>query len=194
MALINSKWRKTASDNAIDAVARVGGVGIAAYVLNEIQNPEEGEISNIRDTMIKVSAPGLALLGVAGDIFLSHPVLRAFCQGLYAYAVPRTLANFSKDLSEAMGWDPMPEFATKDKKEKPKTPAITDGENNGTTAGVIMNGASTQIMNGSNFNANTTPYVVIPPQVVEDAAKEVKEKFASDDDIKGLAKAMLINN
>lgn len=196
MPLINSKWRKTASDNAIDAVARVGGVGIAAYVLNEIQNPEGSEVSNIRDTMIKVSAPGLALLGVAGDIFLTHPVLRAFCQGLYAYAVPRTLANFSKDLSEAMGWDPMPEFATKDEKEKetPKTPAITDGSNNGTTAGVIMNGASTQIMNGSNFNANTTPYVVIPPQAVEQAAKEVKEKYASDADIKGLAKAMLINN
>lgn len=196
MPLINSKWRKTASDNAIDAVARVGGVGIAAYVLNEIQNPEGSEVSNIRDTMIKVSAPGLALLGVAGDIFLTHPVLRAFCQGLYAYAVPRTLANFSKDLSEAMGWDPMPEFATKDEKEKetPKTPAITDGSNNGTTAGVIMNGASTQIMNGSNFNANTTPYVVIPPQAVEQAAKEVKEKYASDADIKGLAEAMLINN
>lgn len=196
MPLINSKWRKTASDNAIDAVARVGGVGIAAYVLNEIQNPEGSEVSNIRDTMIKVSAPGLALLGVAGDIFLTHPVLRAFCQGLYAYAVPRTLANFSKDLSEAMGWDPMPEFATEDEKEKetPKTPAITDGSNNGTTAGVIMNGASTQIMNGSNFNANTTPYVVIPPQAVEQAAKEVKEKYASDADIKGLAKAMLINN
>lgn len=205
MALINSKWRKTASDNAIDAVARVGGVGIAAYVLNAIQNPEGGEISNIRDTMIKVSAPGLALLGVAGDIFLSHPVIRAFCQGLYAYAVPRTLANFSKDLSEAMGWDPMPEFQTNDGKTPPKAalPENAPSENDGTTSGIpaIKNGTTTtQIMNGTNanFNANTTPYVVIPPQVVEDAAKEVKEKYASEDDelkdIKGLAEAMLINN
>ena len=177
MALINNKWRKDAGDNAVNAIARVGGVGLAAYVINQIQNPTE-EVSNIRDTMIKISAPALALLGVAGDMFLSHPVLRAFCQGLYAYAVPRTVANFSKDLSEAMGWQPMPEFA-------PNTG--TSGIGNPP----IMNGVG-----NTGFNPTTTPYVVIPPQTVENAAKEVRKEVASESesDVKGLAERMLINN
>lgn len=184
MALINNKWRKDAGDNAVNAIARVGGVGLSAYVINQIQNPTE-EVSNIRDTMIKISAPALALLGVAGDMFLSHPVLRAFCQGLYAYAVPRTVANFSKDLSEAMGWQPMPEFAPNTGTSGIGNPPIM----NGVQRRAIMNGVG-----NTDFNPTTTPYVVIPPKAVENAAKEVRNEVTSESDVKGLAEKMMINN
>jgi len=182
MAMINSKWRKDAGDNAVNAVARVGGVGIAAYVIEQIQNPKDSQTpSNIRDTMIKISAPGIALLGVAGDLFLSHPVLRAFCQGLYSYAVPRTVANFSKDLSEAMGWNPMPEFNT----------------NGGNVSGIgnpaIMNGVDKPaIMNGV---GNPRVLTYTPRPAVNNTTPTVTHKVDdSEQSIRGLAEAMLINN
>lgn len=181
MALINPKWRKDAGDNSVNAVARVGGVGIAAYVIEQIQNPKNSQTpSNIRDTMIKISAPGIALLGVAGDLFFSHPVLRAFCQGLYSYAVPRSVANFSKDLSEAMGWNPLPEFNT----------------NGGNVSGIgnpaIMNGVNPAIMNG----VGNPRVVTYTPRPAVQAARPATAAPAvnSEQSIRGLAEAMLINN
>lgn len=188
MAFVNKKWRRDIGDNAVNAAARIGGAGLAAYAINKMLTIEgTTPQSNMQKTLAIMGAPGVAVIGLLGDLFVENPIVRAFCQGLYTYAAPRTIANMNDDLAEAFGWTKAPDF-----------------ESNTGTSGignpVIMNGVGNPpIMNGVGsaraISTQTTPYVVIPKKAVQNAATtQVEEKASEEASVKGLAEAMLINN
>lgn len=103
MALINSKWRRDAGSNAADALARVGGCGLSAAILTKLTTPDFTSKSDVNKTIGNIASPCVALLGVAGDMFLAHPMLRAFCQGLYTYAIPKSIAVIAPAVGAYMG-------------------------------------------------------------------------------------------
>lgn len=153
MAFVNKKWRRDIGDNAINAAARIGGSGIAAYAINKLQTIDDATAtqSNLKRTLAIVGAPGITILGLCGDLFVENPIVRAFCQGLYTYGAARTIANMNDDLATEFGWKAAPTL-----------------KNNG-VSGVpgIMNGVNRPaIMNGTSY--------IAPRQAIANAANTVK--------------------
>lgn len=101
--MINKKWRKDASDNAVSALMRVGGCALTSIVLKKVTSDSFTAQSNVNKTIGNIASPFVAALGVAGDIFLANPSLRAFCQGVYTYAVPKTVAQIAPAVGAYMG-------------------------------------------------------------------------------------------
>lgn len=176
MAFVSKKWRRDIGDNVIDAAARIGGAGLAAYAVNKMQTIEGGTPqSNMQKTLAIMGAPGITVIGLLGDLFLENRIIRAFCQGLYTYGAARTAANTNDGLADAFGWQHSPDFAS----------------NTGTSgigSPVIMNGTSTPaIMNGVGY----TP--AHKPDYAQYAAQSAPTSTA-ESTVAGLAEAMLINN
>lgn len=175
MAFIKKNWRRDIGDNSINAAARIGGAGLAAYTINKFQTIEGALQGNMQKTLAIMGAPGLTIVGLLGDLFVENPIVRSFCQGLYTYAAPRTIANMNDDLADAFGWKHAPQFA-----DNTGTAGIGAPIMNGTPA--IMNGVP-PIMNG------------ISPSAYQQVANTVRQSAPqADSEVKGLAEAMLLNN
>ena len=175
MAFIKKNWRRDIGDNSINAAARIGGAGLAAYTINKFQTIDGALQGNMQKTLAIMGAPGLTIVGLLGDLFVENPIVRSFCQGLYTYAAPRTIANMNDDLADAFGWKHAPEFA-----DNTGTAGIGAPIMNGTPA--IMNGVP-PIMNG------------ISPSAYQQVANTVRQSAPqTDGEVKGLAEAMLLNN
>lgn len=176
MAFIKKNWRRDIGDNSINAAARIGGAGLAAYTINKFQTIEGALQGNMQKTLAIMGAPGLTIVGLLGDLFVENPIVRSFCQGLYTYAAPRTIANMNDDLADAFGWKHAPQFADNTGTAGIGVPPIM----NGTPA--IMNGVP-PIMNG------------ISPSAYQQVANTVRQSAPqADGEVKGLAEAMLLNN
>lgn len=175
MAFFKKNWRRDIGDNSINAAARIGGAGLAAYTINKFQTIEGALQGNMQKTLAIMGAPGLTIVGLLGDLFVENPIVRSFCQGLYTYAAPRTIANMNDDLADAFGWKLAPQFA-----DNTGTAGIGAPIMNGTPA--IMNGVP-PIMNG------------ISPSAYQQVANTVRQSAPqTDGEVKGLAEAMLLNN
>lgn len=175
MAFIKKNWRRDIGDNSINAAARIGGAGLAAYTINKFQTIDGALQGNMQKTLAIMGAPGLTIVGLLGDLFVENPIVRSFCQGLYTYAAPRTIANMNDDLADAFGWKHAPQFA-----DNTGTAGIGAPIMNGTPA--IMNGVP-PIMNG------------ISPSAYQQVANTVRQSAPqADSEVKGLAEAMLLNN
>ena len=175
MAFIKKNWRRDIGDNSINAAARIGGAGLAAYTINKFQTIDGALQGNMQKTLAIMGAPGLTIVGLLGDLFVENPIVRSFCQGLYTYAAPRTIANMNDDLADAFGWKHAPQFA-----DNTGTSGIGAPIMNGTPA--IMNGVP-PIMNG------------ISPSAYQQVANTVRQSAPqADSEVKGLAEAMLLNN
>lgn len=179
MAFINTKWRRDIGDNAINAAARIGGTLAASYAINKLQTIDGTQPeSNMQQTLAIMGAPAITIVGLLGDLFVENPIVRSICQGMYAYAAPRTLANMNDDMADAFGWKQAPKFE--------------DNTNTGTSGignPAIMNGAArAAIMNGvGNTYTAATAYQQTANAVRQSAPK-------TDSDVRGLAEAMLHNN
>ena len=101
--MINKKWRRDASDNAINALMRVGGCALTSIVLKKVTSEAFTSQSNVNQTIGNIASPIVSAAAIAGDIFLANPMLRAFCQGVYTYAVPKTVAQIAPAVGEYMG-------------------------------------------------------------------------------------------
>ena len=171
MALINSKWRKDAGSTAGNALARVAGSGIAAVILEKLTSADFTGKSDVNKTIGNLAGPVVSLLGIAGDLFLAEPMLKAACQGMYAMAVPKSIAVIAPSIGSYMG--------------------LTGLDENSMPA--IMNGVNTPaIMNGV---GNPRVLTYTPRPAVNNTTPTVTHKVDdSEQSIRGLAEAMLINN
>ena len=171
MALINSKWRKDAGSTAGNALARVAGSGIAAVILEKLTSADFTGKSDVNKTIGNLAGPVVSLLGIAGDLFLAEPMLKAACQGMYAMAVPKSIAVIAPSIGSYMGLTGLDETAM---------PAIMNGVN----TPAIMNGVG---------NPRVVTYT---PRPAVQAARPATAAPAVDSEqsIRGLAEAMLINN
>lgn len=172
MALINSKWRKDAGSTAGNALARVAGSGIAAVILEKLTSADFTGKSDVNKTIGNLAGPVVSLLGIAGDLFLAEPMLKAACQGMYAMAVPKSIAVIAPSIGSYMG--------------------LTGLDENSMPA--IMNGVNTPaIMNGV---GNPRVLTYTPRPAVNTTTPTVKTTKVNDSEqsIRGLAEAMLINN
>lgn len=171
MALINSKWRKDAGSTAGNALARVAGSGIAAVILEKLTSADFTGKSDVNKTIGNLAGPVVSLLGIAGDLFLAEPMLKAACQGMYAMAVPKSIAVIAPSIGSYMG--------------------LTGLDENSMPA--IMNGVNTPaIMNGVG-NPRVLTYTPRPAVNTTPTVKTTKVDD-SEQSIRGLAEAMLINN
>lgn len=180
MAFINNKWRRDIGDNAINAAARIGGTLAAAYAIDKMQTIEGGTTpqSNMQKTLAIMGAPGITVLGLLGDLFVENPIVRSLCQGMYAYAAPRTLANMNDDMADAFGWKHAPSFESN-----------TDPGTSGIGYPAIMNGAArAAIMNGVGNPAHTAATAY---QQTANAVRQSAPKTESE--VRGLAEAMIMN-
>lgn len=171
MALINSKWRKDAGSTAGNALARVAGSGIAAVILEKLTSADFTNKSDVNKTIGNLAGPVVSLLGIAGDLFLAEPMLKAACQGMYAMAVPKSIAVIAPSIGSYMGLTGLDETAM---------PAIMNGVNKP----AIMNGV------GNPRVVTYTPRPAVQAARPATAAPAVN----SEQSIRGLAEAMLINN
>lgn len=173
MALINSKWRKDAGSTAGNALARVAGSGIAAVILEKLTSADFTGKSDVNKTIGNLAGPVVSLLGIAGDLFLAEPMLKAACQGMYAMAVPKSIAVIAPSIGSYMGLTGLDENSM---------PAIMNGVN----TPAIMNGV------GNPRVLTYTPR----PAVNTTTTPKVKTTKVDDSEqsIRGLAEAMLINN
>lgn len=171
MALINSKWRKDAGSTAGNALARVAGSSIAAVILEKLTSADFTGKSDVNKTIGNLAGPVVSLLGIAGDLFLAEPMLKAACQGMYAMAVPKSIAVIAPSIGSYMG--------------------LTGLDENSMPA--IMNGVNTPaIMNGV---GNPRVLTYTPRPAVNNTTPTVTRKVDdSEQSIRGLAEAMLLNN
>lgn len=168
MALINSKWRKDAGSTAGNALARVAGSGIAAVILEKLTSADFTGKSDVNKTIGNLAGPVVSLLGIAGDLFLAEPMLKAACQGMYAMAVPKSIAVIAPSIGSYMGLTGIDETAM---------PAIM----NGVTTPAIMNGVG---------NPRVVTYT---PRPAVQAARPATPSVDSEQSIRGLAEAMIMN-
>lgn len=172
MALINPKWRKDAGSTAGNALARVAGSGIAAVILEKLTSADFTGKSDVNKTIGNLAGPVVSLLGIAGDLFLAEPMLKAACQGMYAMAVPKSIAVIAPSIGSYMG--------------------LTGLDEN--SMPTIMNGVNTPaIMNGV---GNPRVLTYTPRPAVNTTTPTIKTTKVDDSEqsIRGLAEAMLINN
>ena len=173
MALINSKWRRDAGSTAGNALARVAGSGIAAVILEKLTSADFTGKSDVNKTIGNLAGPVVSLLGIAGDLFLAEPMLKAACQGMYAMSVPKSIAVIAPSIGSYMGLTGLDENSM---------PAIMNGVN----TPAIMNGVGNpRVLTYTPRPAvNTTTTPTVKTTKVDD----------SEQSIRGLAEAMLINN
>lgn len=173
MALINPKWRKDAGNNAGDALARIGGCALTAAILKKLTDPAFTGKSDVNKTIGNIAAPTISLLGVAGDLFGGHPMLRAFSQGVYTFGIPKAIAVIAPSIGDYMGLKGI---------DATSMPAIMNGIRG------IAPKAQPAVMNGA------PAYPVVPEKTREAKPTTPAPEGATSNDAKALAEAMLINN
>lgn len=144
-SLVNSKWRKDASANAVSGVMRVLGCVIAAAALNKVTSTEFTSKSDVNKTIGNVAGPAISILGIAADLFLGNDMLRGLGQGMYTFAIPKSVAIIAPAVGNYMGLSGI---------SANSTPAIMNGVNR------------PAIMNGTSY--------VAPRQAIANAANTVK--------------------
>lgn len=175
--MINKKWRKDASDNAIDALMRVGGCALSSILLKKVTDANFTSKSNINKTIGNLASPTVALLGLAGDIFLDNKMLRALCQGMYTYAVPKTVAQVAPAIGAYMGLNGVPAILH-------GTPAILHG-----TQFPALPAAAPQYA-----TAAATPAQAAMMAVAQNAAAAPAVEPEEVDAVGALANSMLISH
>lgn len=196
MAFVNKNWRRSIGDNVVNAAARIGGAGLAAYAINKMQTIESKDgkdgkpQSNMDKTLAIMGAPGIAVVGLLGDLFMENPIVRSFCQGLYCYAAPRTVANMNDELADAFGWKHAPSF----EEEKKATNKNGGTAGIGTVRAALTSGTATSrpaIMNGTaSTGMGSAPNSTV---AFTRAANNVKQQAVDVNDIKDLAEAIIMN-
>lgn len=138
MAFINKKWRRDIGDNAVEALMRVGGCGVSAVILNKVTSESFTAQSSLYKTIGNLAGPALSVIGLLGDMFLENPMLRSLCQGMYTFAIPKSVAVVAPVVGDYMGLSGI---------DATNTPPI-------------MNGTPTYpaIMNGIGSTPNFTDY------------------------------------
>lgn len=101
MALVNKKWRKDASDNALNAGMRVLGAIGTSILLQKA--PDFFKSENVKNTVNNILPPLVTAGLVAGDLFLEAPALRSICQGGYSFAFLKSVARVVQGSGNYMG-------------------------------------------------------------------------------------------
>ncbi len=101
MALVNKKWRKDASDNALNAGMRVLGAIGTSILLQKA--PDFFKSENVKNTVNNILPPLVTAGLVAGDLFLETPALRSICQGGYSFAFLKSVARVVQGSGNYMG-------------------------------------------------------------------------------------------
>lgn len=137
MALVNKKWRKDASDNALNAGMRVLGAIGTSILLQKA--PDFFKSENVKNTVNNILPPLVTAGLVAGDLFLETPALRSICQGGYSFAFLKSVARVVQGSGNYMGLQ-------------------------GISTGGIMHGIRTNgIMNGTPVKTPTLPPIPSKP-------------------------------
>lgn len=136
--MIKKNWQKTAGDNAVKALLRVGGAGVSAFVLNKLTSDES---TNLKKTIKNISGPVLTVAAVLGDLVFEDEKLRSVCQGMYTFGALKSLAVVAPSIGTPMG-----------------LAGIDDAEMPAIMAGV-------DIMNGLGSNEQTTD--ALPAEIAE---------------------------
>lgn len=129
MAFINKKWRRDIGDNAVNALMRVGGCGVSAYILNKVTSDSFTSQSNLKKTIGNLAGPALTVVGLLADMFAESPIVRSIGQGMYTFAIPKSIAVVAPVVGEYMGLSGV---------DATSTPTIMNGTPNPYPA--IMNG------------------------------------------------------
>lgn len=103
MAIINKKWRKDASNTAVEAALRAVGATLAAVACHEATKTEFVSKGDLQKTIGNIAAPALSILSIAGDIFLEHPYLKAACQGMYSIALVKSASVIAPSIGNYTG-------------------------------------------------------------------------------------------
>lgn len=98
--MLKKNWQKTAGDNAIDAVCRIGGAATAGAVLQKLQNLGN---SNVKTTVGNISGPVLTIAAVMGDLVFDNPKIRAICQGMYTMSALKSVTKIVKGSGKYIG-------------------------------------------------------------------------------------------
>lgn len=163
MALVNKKWRKDASDNALNAGMRVLGAIGTSILLQKA--PDFFKSENVKNTVNNILPPLVTAGLVAGDLFLETPALRSICQGGYSFAFLKSVARVVQGSGNYMGLQ-------------------------GLSTGGIMHGIRTNgIMNGTPVKTPTLPPIPskpalpaqTPAQRTFSRVAEYAEKVANND-------------
>lgn len=136
--MIKKNWQKTAGDNAVKALLRVGGAGVSAFVLNKLTSDES---TNLKKTIKNISGPVLTVAAVLGDLVFEDEKLRSVCQGMYTFGALKSLAVVAPSIGTPMG-----------------LAGIDDAQMPAIMAGV-------DIMNGLGSNEQTTD--ALPAEIAE---------------------------
>lgn len=137
MALVNKKWRKDASDNALNAGMRVLGAIGTSILLQKA--PDFFKSENVKNTVNNILPPLVTAGLVAGDLFFETPALRSICQGGYSFAFLKSVARVVQGSGNYMGLQ-------------------------GISTGGIMHGIRTNgIMNGTPVKTPTLPPIPSKP-------------------------------
>lgn len=100
MAILKKNWQKNASSVAVNALMRVGGAGVGAFILTKLT---EDESTNLKKTIKNVSSPVVTALAVLGDMMFDNDNLRSFCQGVYSYSFLKTVSVIVPSVAQPMG-------------------------------------------------------------------------------------------
>lgn len=100
MGFINQKWQKTASDNIMRAVSRIGGGISGAFVFQKFFSKEGNDKEK---SLRNIAGPALMVTGLALDLVTTNDYVRSFGQGLTVMAAAHSIAVISPSVAETFG-------------------------------------------------------------------------------------------
>lgn len=136
--MIKKNWQKSAGQNAVNALLRVGGAGVSAFILNKLTSDES---TNLKKTLKNISGPVLTVAAVLGDLVFEDEKIRSLCQGMYTFGALKSASVVIPSLSSPMGLRGI---------DDEDMPAIMQG---------------VEIMNGLGSNEQTTD--ALPSEIAE---------------------------
>lgn len=142
-SFVNSKWRKDAGDNAVAGVMRVLGCGLAAAILHKVTSTEFTSKSDVNKTIGNVAGPALSILGIASDLFLGNEMLRGIGQGMYTFAIPKSISVIAPAIGNYMGLSGISANTIPAIMNGVNRPAIMNGTPNVPPRQAIANAANT---------------------------------------------------
>lgn len=98
--MIKKNWQKSAGQNAVNALLRIGGAGVSAFVLNKLTSDES---TNLKKTLKNISGPVLTVAAVLGDLVFEDEKIRSLCQGMYTFGALKSASVVIPSLSSPMG-------------------------------------------------------------------------------------------
>lgn len=149
--MIKKNWQKSAGQNAVNALLRVGGAGVSAFVLNKLTSDES---TNLKKTLKNISGPVLTVAAVLGDLVFEDEKIRSLCQGMYTFGALKSASVVIPSLSSPMGLRGI---------DDEDMPAIMQG---------------VEIMNGLGSNEQTTD--ALPAEIAEITNADANGKVFSE--------------